>query len=65
MAIFRKNIPAFNKSHLHKFHLHSDNDLGYGLPGHDKVLQFDMLGVNIFKEYMHQFQSCHPWTSED
>jgi len=49
MAIFRKNIPAYNKSHLHKFCLQSDKDLRYGLVGQDKVLQFDMLGVNILR----------------
>jgi hypothetical protein len=60
ISIFRKNIPAYNKSHLHKFHLQSNKDLGYGLVGHDKVLQFDMLGVNILRNKCINFRVAIP-----
>jgi len=60
MAIFRKNIPTYNKCHLHKFHLQSDKDLDYGLVGHDKVLQFDMLVVNILRNICINFRVAIP-----
>jgi hypothetical protein len=60
MAILRKNIPAYNKTHLHKFYLQSDTDLGYGLVGHDKVLLFDMLGVNILWNICINFKAAIP-----
>jgi hypothetical protein len=60
MAIFRKNIPAYNRSHLHKFHLQSDKDLGYSLVGQDKVLQFDVLGVNILRNICINFRVAIP-----
>jgi hypothetical protein len=60
MAIFRKNIPAYNKGHLHKFHLESHKDLGYGLVGHDKVLHFYMLGVNILRNICMNFRVAIP-----
>jgi hypothetical protein len=60
MAIFRENIPAYNKSYLHKFHLQSAKDLGYGLVGHDKLLQFDMLSVNISRNICINFRFAIP-----
>jgi len=60
MAIFRENIPAYNKSHLHKFHLQSVRDLGYSFVGHDKLLQFDMLGVSILRNICINFRVAIP-----
>jgi len=65
MAIFRENIPAYNKSHLHKFHLQSDKDLGYSFVGHDKLLQFDMLGVNMLRNICINFSIAIPENLQD